>query len=322
MPFSPADNEWTIVDPTTTRTNTMDSTTTNMTPTPAAEPKIEVTINTKPKPEEKKDNADCTCGANPPKLDRKDSWDSVHSDDNLFIPPPPRRPRRDNYVRRYSISPVRIRNTVREIPTIMNSSADLLAKLSKPDGVVDMPYPGRGSVYLSTFPFTDKDVKKYSWLFSLGVEDTFLEERGRGRVAEGNDSDSDNDEWLPNVRSVRRGRDRSPYYDSRSNIDIPSVFLSRALDAEVVPEAMPNLRYLIVTQNRHRPAGTKLLVAESRKAAAMLMYYELLKGDSILFVGATVHACKKIVHPKKFKRVETVEEVMKAQEEGFVGVIC
>lgn len=316
MPL-PTDNEWTIVDPTNTRTNTMASI--DAAPTPAAEPKVEVTINTKPAVDEKKkkDDVECTCDASKPKLVRQDSIESINSIDDDY-----RRPRRvrPNYIRRYSISPVRIRQpNSRDTTSVITSSAQLLEKVSKYDGIADMPFPARGSVYLTTFPFTDRDVKKWSWLFSLGIEDTFLVESGRGRVTD-NDSDGE-DATFPHVRPIRRGRDRSPYYDP-GTADIPSAFLSRALDTEIVPEDTEKIKYIIVTQNRHRPAGSKLLYAESRKAAGMLMFYELLKGDSIMFVGAMLHQEKKNIHPKKFKMVQTLEEGLQAQDEGFVGVVC
>ena len=330
MPF-PTENEWDIVDP-ATRTNTMESTdsiaqgtATTPTPTPApaaAPPTIELTINAKPKAEEKKDNdTECTCGASgKPKLVRQDSFESVNSMDDDYRRP--HRRVRPNYPRRYSFSPVRVRPIQGKDTTgLLASSSQLLDKAGKYDGLVDLPFPARGSVYLSTFPFTDKDVKKWAWLFSLGVEDTFLAESGRGRGLGGDSDDDDADNAYPTVRPVRRNRDRSPYYDP-GTIDIPSVFLSRALDKDVVPEDESNARYLIVTQNRHRPAGSKLLVAESRKAAGMLMYYEMLKGDSIMFVGATVYHGKKTVHPKRFRKVETLDEANKMTDEGWVGIIC
>ena len=95
----------------------------------------------------------------------------------------------------------------------------------------------------------------------------------------------------------------APPITTRAMVDIPSVHLSRALDTDVVPETTTDACYLIVTQNRHRPAGSKLQIAESRKAAGILMYYEVLRGDSIMFVGAMANRPKKTVHPKKFRKV-------------------
>ncbi|KAH7372368.1 hypothetical protein BKA66DRAFT_178006 [Pyrenochaeta sp. MPI-SDFR-AT-0127] len=315
MPF-PIDNEWTVIHPTITRTNTMTSIDITV-PTSAPEPAIQATVNEKPTVIEKGDAAECTCDASKPKLDRQDSINSINSIDDDYRN---RRRVRPNYIRRYSVSPVRIRQpNLRDTASLISSSTQLLDKVSKYDGIVDLPFPARGSIYLTTFPFTDRDVKKWSWLFSLGVEDNFLVESGRGRLAE-NDSDGE-DLAFPTVRPVRRGRDRSPFYDP-GTIDIPSVFLSRALEVSVVPDDTEKIRYIIVTQNRHRPAGSKLILAESRKAAGMLMYYELLKGDSIMFVGATVYQGKQNVHPKKFKKVQTLEDAIHAEGEGFVGVVC
>jgi hypothetical protein len=314
---NPIEHEWTIIDPSSNIETTikMASNNDNTTPAPVAEPVIELTNNPKPKATEEKHDTECTCDASMPRLERQDSIESMASID-FDRHRPIRRPVRQVYNRRYSPSPIRIRNQpIRDVVPALTSSTHLLDQVSKRDGIVDLPFPARGSIFLTTYPFTDKDVKKWAWLFSLGVEETFLKEPSRGR---GRDVDSDDSDGEP---IVRRARNRSPFYDP-GTVDIPSVYLSRALDKEVVPEETENVSYLIVTQNRHRPAGSKLLVAESRKAAGILMYYESLKGDSIVFVGAVVGKGEKKVHPKKFRMVESLEEATKAKEEGLVGVIC
>jgi hypothetical protein len=326
MPFA-SENEWTVITPEPSITDAMASSS-QVLPAPAAESKIEFTINTKPtanpttiEGEKKLDSADNRDDTSVPKLVRRDSFDSVLSCDDDYRRPLPRV--RPNYVRRYSPSPIRVRNAVplAKLPVVLSTSVTLLDKVDKYDGIADLPYPARVSIYLTTYPFTDKDVKKWSWLFSLGVEETFLVEsgRGRGRVGEG---DSDEEGGVSTVRPVRRRRDRSPFYNDPGTIDLPSVYLSRALDEEIVPEDTKDVRYLIVIQNRHRPAGSKLLVAESRKAAGMMMYYELLRADSVVFVGAAVGLGNKSVHPKKFMKAETLADALKLKEEGFVGVVC
>jgi hypothetical protein len=192
----------------------------------------------------------------------------------------------------------------------------LLEKVNKHDGMADLPYSSRASIYMTTYPFTDKDVKKWSWLLPLGLEDMYLAETSRNNPI-GSGSDEDDDNITFHVKPVRQG---GRYRELRS-ADIPSAYLSRALDTDIVPEDTENLRYVMVVQNRHRPAGSKLLVADSRKAAGIQMFYELTRGESIVFVGAVVQACTK-VRPAKFKRVQTVEEAIKIKEDGFVGVIC
>jgi len=314
------ENEWTFVDPTSTR-NTMTSTN-DTTSAPTAEPKIEVTINTKPTPgvatKDEKTAPECTCEAGMPKLERQDSVDSINSIDDGY-----RRPRRRIH-RRYSPSPSRRRGSGVDAPTpLFDKSSCFLDSVGKYDGTVDLPRPSRSSIYLTTYPFTDKDVKKWAWLFSLNVEETFLEENTRGRRGRDDNLDDTDDAFYP---TVRRARNTSPSWYEPGTNDVPSVYLSRALDKEVVPEDTANVSYLIVTQNRHppagRPAGSKLLVAESRKAAGMLMYYEALRGDSVMFVGAAVGFGGKKVHPKKFRKVESLDEAGKLKEEGVVGVVC
>lgn len=313
-----SDNEWTIIDHTSTaaQVNTM-ATINDTTSVPAAEHKIDATINTKANPfvvpTDEKVIPACTCEASMPKLERQDSIESFISVDDNFRRPPRRI--QQNYIRRYSPSPIGRRRVVYEPTAMFDKSTQFLDAVGKFDGTVDLPRPSRGAVYLTTYPFTDKDVKKWSWLFSLNVEETSLEQSSRGR-------DLGFDDGEDNVSpTVRRARNNSPWYDP-GTIDIPSVYLSRALDTDVVPEETANISYLIVTQNRHRPTGSKLLVAESRKAAGIMMYYEALKGDSTVFVGVVLDFGAKKVHPKKFKKVESLEDAIQAKEQGFMGVIC
>lgn len=306
---SHTEDEWTILNPTIASDVNME--TTHELPTKADEPARECTINVKPDADSEKIHDDCTCETKPV-LVRKDSIESIDEDYRRprrargpFPPPPPPH-------RRYTPSPHRYYPT--PIPlsyqdTIINSSTQLLEKVGKEDGMVELPAPAVRNIYLSTYPFGDKDVKKWSWLLASGIEDEYVIQSTR-------DMNGD----IPIVERFRQSRTDFQYISGA--IDIPSAYLSRALDTEVIPEdSKHNVRYLIVTQNRHRPQGWKLLVTESRKAAGVLIYHELLKGESVIFVGATVHQCKN-VHPKKYKKVNSLEEALSVREEGFVGVIC
>ena len=204
---------------------------------------------------------------------------------------------------------------------MLNSSTQLLEQLNY-DGIADMPFPSRNSIYLATFPFTDRDVKKWSWLFAHGVEETYLIPGGsKGARDNGDDDDDDSEaEFFDGGRygpRVYRNRRRGSF----DGVDVASVYLSRALDTTIVPEDGEKLKYLVVVQNRGRSGGkAKLLTAESRKAAGIIMYYEALNGNSIAFVGAVVGGIGK--KAKKFKRVEGVDEVSALREKGVVGVIC
>jgi hypothetical protein len=68
--------------------------------------------------------------------------------------------------------------------------------------------------------------------------------------------------------------------------------------------------------------GSKLQVVESRKAAGIVMYYEALRGDSVVFVGAVVGWGGERVKTRNFKRVENLEEATTLKVEGKVGIIC
>lgn len=307
---SHTDDEWTLLNSTTSPQGDMADIAHEL-PNTADMPAREYTINTKPTVDDKKHNDECTCDTKPP-LVRKDSIESIDEDY--------RRPRRTGRVppaplhRRYTPSPQRYYpppNPLVYESHSVSSSTQLLEKVGKEDGIVDLPVPAIRNIYLTTYPFGDRDVKKWAWLLAAGVEDEYV-------VQSFHSPDGTN---IPAVERVHQRRGEFPIYDP-GNIDIPSVYLSRALDSEVVPEdSKHNVRYLIVTQNRHRPAGYKLLVAESRKAAGVLIYYDVLKGDSILFVGATVHQCKTVA-AKKYKKVASLEEAISLQDEGFVGIVC
>ncbi|KAF2179674.1 hypothetical protein K469DRAFT_716036 [Zopfia rhizophila CBS 207.26] len=282
---------------------------------PKAEPKIELTVNAKPAEKNEKDSH-CTCPVHP-KLDRKDTVESSLSDDEI-APARSGRPRRRAPYRRYSPSPIRIRSRSPPDTIRVSSSKTLLEKVGTFDGVADLPYPARSSIYLTTFPFTDRDVEKWTWLFGIAVEGTWMFERG------GLGTD---DERFGHYGAVFDGgnrRSRSPYYDPLGS-DIPNVYLSRALDASIIPEEEmeKKVRYWIVVQNRARPPAYKLLVAESRQAAGIMAYYEALTGNSVVFVGAVLEQ-KMRLGRVKFRKVEDLNEAEKVQgeDEGVVGVVC
>lgn len=343
---SPID-PWTIINRTDSTLSTISSI---MSPTTEAQPAtetpvqpepakvVELTINAKPttdnQAEEKSEDKDKE--PEPPKersrrLNRTNTQ-MTYSDSDTDTGP---RVRRSTRHRRDYYSPIRVHNL--NVPEIVNisSSSILLEKVNGYDGVADLPFPARGGVYLTTYPFSDRDVQKWSWALGSGVEESYISEPKKKRVNEDeNDSDSDDDfvrgRNFPRVYQNDRRRIRSPGFDPLGN-EMASVFLSRALDATVVPEdGEEKAKFVIIVQNKSKNGSSaesaRLLVAETRKAAAMLMYYEVLNGTSITFVGA-VPADAKLSPAKKkkvqFKRTETFEEAVKLyKEEGIVGVVC
>ncbi|KAJ4344913.1 hypothetical protein N0V95_006113 [Ascochyta clinopodiicola] len=277
--------------------------TTDEVPNVTEVPFREQTVYAKPTDDGKNKRDECICETKPV-LVRRDSIESIDSDYPRprragRVPPPPR-----HYPAPAPPYP--------EPPTL-NSATQLLERVGKEDGLMELPIQAHTNVYLTTYPFGAKDVKKWSWLLAAGVEEEYLAETSAAIGLNGKP--------LPSVERVRQRRNEFPVYDP-GNIDIPSIYLSRALDVDVVPEASKlNIRYLIVVQNRHRPAGSKLLVAESRRAAGVIMYYEALRGESVVFVGATVHRCGTVA-PEMFRKVESLEEAVSVREEGYVGIVC
>ncbi|KAF2109537.1 hypothetical protein BDV96DRAFT_238909 [Lophiotrema nucula] len=295
---SPIERQWAMMD----HSDTLES----QAQAPAAEPRIELPINTKPT---EKEFQEPIPSSHIPQAPRsfEGSFYSEMDDDHVDS-----RPRRRPDVQAYSPSPIRVRSNPRPENIVVPSSIALLSTVSNYDGVADLPFPSRSSVYLTTFPFTDRDVKKWSWFITRGIEDVFM--------ISSRDGDLETE-----------GNNRYPYYvtDNRMppmqsfehNNEMPHVYLSRALDPTVVTEKMEKMqgvRYFIVVQNGDKPKGTKLKVAESRKAAAMMIYYESLGGNSIDFVGAVVGHGK--LRGAKLVRSESVKTG--AHEEGVVGVIC
>src|SRR5262245_41598721 len=250
------DDQWDIITPPTTMANNESKA------APSAEPTVELTINAKPTnppSNENKTKGEPSEPA-PAKLNRRDSVESILSADE-YVPRPTRQSRhiRRSFPRRYSVSPVRVISRHDSVPTIplIASSVQLLSNINY-DGIADMPDADRSSIYLTTFPFTDRDVKKWSWLFEQGVEDVWVLERGIKSLDE--DDEDDEDDFISRrgrgVRVCRnRRRNRSPFYNNYNGNDIASVFLSCALDTDVIPESTENVRYFIVVGNKNRPHG-------------------------------------------------------------------
>ncbi len=302
------DDEWTILIPTTSHQTDMDTTAEKL--DKADTPTRECIMNVKSSADAKKHFHDCTCDVNSVRA-RRDSFDSSEDEyrrprraGRIPPPPPPQPPFPPAPPRPYQLPSLPHQNST------FNSSTQLLDKVGQEDGVIRLPSPATRNIYLTTYPFGDRDVKKWAWLLASGIEDEYVKQNLH-------ETRSD----MPSIERVKQRRSEFPVYDP-GNVDIPSVYLSRCLDPEVISDDTDhNLRYYIVTQTRHRPAGFKLLVAESRKAVGVQMYYEALRGESVLFVGATVHQCKN-THSGKYKKVSSLEEAISVQEEGFVGVIC
>lgn len=236
-----------------------------------------------------------------------------HSRTARHMPPPPR-------PHIYSSSPPR--RSLRSPSTpLFNSSTTLLNHLNH-DGIVDLPWPGKSSIYLTTFPFSDKDVQEWAWILRSGVEEQFIQKH----IESFDEDGGSEDEWYPSDRRIRIHRpnrvrrERSPFYDDTA--DIPSVYLSRALDPEVISEEEEkDFTYVVVVRNRRRGSGcAKMLTAGGRKAAGIIIYYEVLIGNSVVFVGAAKGGVGK--KGVKYKRVESVDEAVKVAEEGIFGIIC
>jgi len=186
---------------------------------------------------------------------------------------------------------------------VLNNSNDLLALLDKYEGCVDVAK--RQTVYVTTYPVSDADVQNISWLFCVGKMDLWTD-----RIISFYTVNTSTREYSPGPIIER--------------VDTPILRLSAALHPH---KEEGKLKYVVAIQCRNTPVSYKLVVSNSKKAAGMDMFYEVLNGNSISFVGAVLKDVPiPVEHPHKFpqtkfKRVESVEEAEKVGE-GVVGIIC
>ena len=165
----------------------------------------------------------------------------------------------------------------------------------------------RNQVYTTTYPFTDADVQGLAWIFTYGRLDGWTDK-------------------IATFTVVTSFRDyiQTPALE---RIETPILRLSAAL--RVLPQQdKEKVKYVIVSQCRNSPVSYKLLVSFSREAVGMDMFYELLNGNSVVFVGAVPkHVAIPVETPTKlpaikFKRVESVEAFGLDMADGQVGIMC
>jgi len=186
---------------------------------------------------------------------------------------------------------------------IVRNSSDLLALLDEPDVCVDVAK--RQQLYVTTYPFSDADVQKVSWLFRVGTLDGWT------------------DKITPyTVNTSTREYPPTPFIETTN---VPIARLSLALG---LPQGSSSkVKYLLVSRSKSGPEPHKLVVSHSRKAAGVDLFYEVLNGNSIVFVGAVLkHVAIPVEYPHKqpaikFKQVESVKEAEEVGD-GVVGVIC
>jgi hypothetical protein len=165
----------------------------------------------------------------------------------------------------------------------------------------------RQELYVTTHPFSDTDVQNTSWLFTIGRLDGWTD-----RLTSFYTVNTSLREYIP------------PPYLERN--DVPIARLGAALRV-LQEESLSKVKYVIGVQSKSSPASHKLLVSHPRKAAAVDIFYEVLNGNSIVFVGAVLkNAVIPVEHPHKqpaikFMRVESIKEAENVGD-GVVGIIC
>jgi len=186
---------------------------------------------------------------------------------------------------------------------VISNSRDLLALVDEYEGIVEVAR--RHSLYVTTYPLTNEDVHNHSWILISGRLDGWADK-------------------LHSYYTINASQRESPPYPIIERLDTPILRLSAALRPQ---REEGKLKYVIVVQSRNTPMTYKLLVAQSKKAAGMDMFYEVLNGQSIVFVGAVLKTVAVPVDAPhrvpavRFQKVESVGEA-EACAEGVVGIIC
>jgi hypothetical protein len=189
----------------------------------------------------------------------------------------------------------------------ISNSSDLLAFAEKVTDVCVEVSKRRLDLYLTTHAFSDADVQNISWLFINGKLDSWTD-----RVMTC---------FMVNISM--REYTQGPIVE---RFDVPIARLGMALRA-VAQADLPKVKYVIAVQSRNYSMSYKILVSQTRKAAGVDLFYELLNGASVAFVGAVLKdVAIPVEHPHKqpamqFKRVGSVKEAEKLGQ-GTVGIIC
>lgn len=266
--------------------------------------------------------------------------------------PSPRPPHRS---RSRSHSPVVVRRRLyhspirsEELPIITNTTT-LLNVLEKdscsPDGLIEIQSGGgrfnTHVAYMTSLPVQQTDLEKISWIFKLGLEDSWVQKpvNFTGR-----------DNWtfdFPggtnfNGRRVRR----ADYYDNdcdnqrfdRGQTPVikigtlfNTVFKGNNAAENIVDDEERKVKFISVLQAQGNPGWARLMVSYSRAAALADIFHEVVNGFSLMFVGAVLKTAN--IPPSRtgfgpgggedfvYKKVESVTE---AEECGnaVIGVLC
>ncbi|PVH69042.1 hypothetical protein DL98DRAFT_522395 [Cadophora sp. DSE1049] len=180
-------------------------------------------------------------------------------------------------------------------------------------------------VYITSHAFHTADLQKWSWLFQLGVAESWNQKpmpylSGHGFQYE-----------LPRGGGVRGGVD---YYDDGYNVrydhrggPVPVAKLGGAFKLiRGDSEGAGKVKFVMAVQTKSDGSWVKLVVSQSRQAAASNAFHEILNGHSIVFLGAVLRdtAIPAENPNKKARRLQRVGSVTAAEEveQGVIGIIC
>jgi hypothetical protein len=223
------------------------------------------------------------------------------------------------FIRERSYSP----DLRREDMPMLRSTADLNEILNETD--ISVEIYRRGLFYIANHPFEAADIKKLSWLFTIGRVDSWVQKptviyNAAGRMQR---------EFfnLNGELDVDRYDDHLDRYDMRSSVGIARLGSAlRLFKNDTEKYGTAKVKFLIVVQGK-APGISMLLVSHSRQAAMVDILHEILNGFSILFVGAVLKDVSipvEFVHKDHVVKFQPVSSIQEAEEvgEGVVGIIC
>jgi hypothetical protein len=226
--------------------------------------------------------------------------------------------------RRRFVSPSPNRERIREEKLfeplkVLTNTTELNELLQKTDATVETH---KGRVYMTNHDFHQEEVQKLSWLFVLGKSDdwiqkpTYFHDTGNGIRVE---------------MSSKINRDRYERYDERyDRTELPIARLGCALRIfkdDTATYSTSKVKFITAVQSKIESGLFKLMTSYSRQAAAADILYEILNGNSILFVGAVL---KDVSIPGEFVqkntkvRFQRVGSLVEAEDvtDAMVAIIC
>lgn len=216
-----------------------------------------------------------------------------------------------------------------DIPSLINT-ASLNDFINQPDTCANTAT--NSMIYIANNPFHATELDKISWIFKIGIQDTWVRKPASFLTSNGYQFDLPPRNSRPRAVEYNCYDDR--YYDdfdghmNRRNTPIARLGTSlRLFKDDSEKYGTKKVKFMIAVQGKGNAAWLKLVISHSRQAAAVDIFHEILNGHSIQFVGAVLQDVVIPVQARnkqpaiKFQRVGSLKEAEEVGK-GVIGVIC